>query len=345
MAKKKVKWESPSNIALIKYWGKNGDQLPNNPSLSFTLSDAKTTTELIYQKKKGSKFIKSFTIDGQEDEAFQNRIEEYFTKVADEFHFLNDLEFEIISENTFPHSSGIASSASGFSALALCICTLAKENGLLTEENFYTGASHIARLGSGSASRSVFPKLAMWGKTHLSPRSKNEYAIKLSKNIDPLFLKYHDSILVINGKKKKVSSSVGHGLMDGHPFAQARYSQAKENLENILYAMKRGDEFEFMKIVESEAMMIHALMLSSDPFFFLLNEQTLKIIERLKAYRNFNKIPVAFTLDAGPNIHILYPDRVSKMVKQFIDSQLVPLTEGSFVIHDRVGTGPKQLDV
>ena len=121
----KVTWESPSNIALIKYWGKKKGQIPENPSISFTLNNCKTITSLTFSKKEdASNFEFDVYLDGEKKDDFKPKIETFFKRVEVYVPFLKDYKFKIETENTFPHSSGIASSASGMSALALCLMSV-----------------------------------------------------------------------------------------------------------------------------------------------------------------------------------------------------------------------------
>ena len=123
-----VRWQSPSNIAIVKYWGKHGKQLPRNPSISFTLQSAVTDTILRYQPKEKTKGIAlRFTFEGSPRPAFSQKIEQFFEQNLWAFPFLEQLDIQIDSKNTFPHSAGIASSASSMSALALCLCSLERE--------------------------------------------------------------------------------------------------------------------------------------------------------------------------------------------------------------------------
>ena len=113
---------SPSNIAIVKYWGKHGNQLPNNPSISFTLNNCYTETKVIYSKSENPNEIEmDFYFEGKENQAFKNKIEKFLQANKEHFTFLNGLHLNIESHNSFPHSSGIASSASSMSALILCL--------------------------------------------------------------------------------------------------------------------------------------------------------------------------------------------------------------------------------
>ena len=177
----KVGWQSPSNIALVKYWGKRGKQLPQNPSISFTLSECRSETFVAFEK--AEKFGFSFYFDGQENPAFGAKIEKFLLENQAFFPFINQLHLKVESRNTFPHSSGIASSASSMSAFVMCLLEI--EN-LLVGPSTSSGtlnlcrASYFARLASGSAARSVFPKIALWGATDCYKGSSNEYSVPLS---------------------------------------------------------------------------------------------------------------------------------------------------------------------
>ena len=163
----KFSWSSPSNIALVKYWGKNKDQTPKNSSISFTLSSCKTKTSIIFSKIEKKLDTVDFTIsyDGDIKNDFRPKIEKYFASIIQYCPYLLYFNLEINTKNTFPHSSGIASSASGMSALSLCIMSLEKE---ITKEDFsanffFLKASFLSRIGSGSACRSVFGGFNIWG--------------------------------------------------------------------------------------------------------------------------------------------------------------------------------------
>jgi len=136
-----VSWQSPSNIALVKYWGKTEPQIPKNTSISFTLSHCFTTTSLIYIPKITSSKTIDFKVifEGIENEAFKPKIKSFFERIAVYVPFIQNYEFEIHTQNSFPHSSGIASSASGMSALALCLMSIEKSlNPETSEAHFRT---------------------------------------------------------------------------------------------------------------------------------------------------------------------------------------------------------------
>ena len=340
----KVGWQSPSNIALVKYWGKRGKQLPQNQSISFTLSEC--CTETLVQYEKAESFGFKFFFEGQENPAFGAKIEKFLLDNQVFFPFINQLHLTVESRNTFPHSSGIASSASSMSAFIMCLMEIERSLSLSKGRPVdldLQKASYFSRLASGSAARSVYPKMALWGATKAYEGSSDEYAVPLENIIHPVFKTYHDSILIVSGETKSVSSRAGHGLMEGNPYAPARYAQANENIKNLLDALKSGDLDTFINITESEALQLHALMMCSNPSFILMKPNTLRIIEMVRRFRTETQIPLCFTLDAGPNVHLLYPESETEKVNSFIKNELVNYCVEGRWIADHVGDGPKKL--
>jgi diphosphomevalonate decarboxylase len=343
--KKEVSWLSPSNIALIKYWGKKHFQIPQNPSLSFTLKNAFTKTKIAYKYKSEAGISFDFFFEGNENVAFKTRIEKYLMVLQEYFPFLNNLHLTIHSENSFPHSSGIASSASAMSALALCVCSIEKElfNTLSDTNEFYRKASFLSRLGSGSAARSVYGGFTVWGESKSMNKSTNEAAVQFKKQIHESFQQLEDAILITSDKKKSVSSTAGHGLMDSHPYAEVRYNQAQGNLNELLNTLKSGDKKSFIRIVENEALSLHALMMSSEPGFTLLNENTWNIINAIRKFRQETDTFITFTLDAGPNVHVIYAKKDREIVSGFIKNNLLQFCQNKRWIDDELGEGPVQL--
>lgn len=341
-----VSWESPSNIALIKYWGKKGNQLPCNPSISMSLKNSLTRTKLTY-KPKGDGDQLSFLFEGKKQVLFEQRIAKFFESLHSQFEFLKDFQLSISSENTFPHSTGIASSASAMSSLALCLCSMEEEITGVQEEKaeFYRKASLIARLGSGSASRSVYGGFVTWGESNSFFKSSDEYAVPFLQYTHPVFQDFQDAILLVSSKKKEVSSSAGHQLMVNHPYATARFAQANSHFERMLGVLRSGNLEEFIEIMENEALSLHGLMMNSTPSFTLLKPNTLELIERIRSFRLSSHIPIGFTLDAGPNIHLMYPKSEKEKVVLFIDSDLSQFLENGKYIVDEKGEGPQKIKI
>jgi len=337
-----VRWTSPSNIALIKYWGKHGRQLPRNPSISFTLSNCVTDTTVNYLiDEKLDALNIDFYFEGKANQAFGSRIETFLSSITDHLPWLNTAQLKVESSNSFPHSSGIASSASAMSALAMCLVDINQT--ILGNPNLnMTLASELSRLGSGSASRSTIPLLGQWGKCEIEGSSDN-FAIPYGNAIDQIFHTYHDDICIVSADEKSVSSSAGHSLMDKSVFAQQRYEQAGQRLYSLVEAMRKGDLETFGPIVEDEALTLHGLMLCSEPSFVLMEPNTISIINAIRAYREETGTPVYFTLDAGPNIHMLYPHAYADQIAKWSEQVIKPLCHNGRIIKDIVGNGPKKL--
>ncbi|MEM6317950.1 MAG: diphosphomevalonate decarboxylase [Bacteroidota bacterium] len=344
-----INWKSPSNLAIIKYWGKYGRQYPQNPSISFTLENAFTQTILSYQPKENPSdgIDLAFTFHGEENEAFRSKMVKFLESILPIFPFLDQLKLTVQSGNSFPHSAGIASSASSMSALALCLCSLEDElfQTLQDDELFDKKASYVARLGSGSACRSIYSGMAAWGTTTAISKASNDYAVPFLHEMHDVYKNFHDDILIASKGEKSVSSRAGHALMEGNAYAQPRYEQANRRMEQLVAVLKNGDVETFGEIAENEALTLHALMMTSEPSYILMRPNSLKMIELIRQYRQDTKHPIYFSLDAGPNLHVLYPESVIHEVRPFIEEKLVPLCEEGSWISDWVGEGPEQLDV
>lgn len=342
----RVSWTSPSNIALIKYWGKHGKQLPCNASISFTLNESKTTMDFSWSLKDTptTDIILNFYFENKKNPQFETKIQKFLEENYELFPFLKYLSLEIESVNSFPHSAGIASSASSMSALALGLCSIEDQAFDLNtpEKGLLEKATYVARLASGSASRSVFPKVASWGESSIDGiNSTDELACEV-EGIDEVFLSYRDSIVIVDSGEKAVSSRAGHALMTNHPFREVRFSNAKDQLEKLYKVMCSGDTKEFCNIVETEALELHGLMMNSSPSYTLLRPNTLAVIEKVRAYREESGLDICFTLDAGPNVHLLYPKSIEDEIREFIQNEIVQYAQGGLVIHDSVGLGPER---
>ncbi len=221
-----TEWTSPSNIALIKYWGKRYPQLPMNANLSMSLDSSFTKTSIRYARGKSKGLTWKFLFEGKEAPDFHPKIDKFLNAVRNKLSFLSeDIHLDINSSNTFPHSSGIASSASSMSALALCLVQIEERfTGKKKDpQDFLKSASEIARMGSGSASRSLYPGYAIWGETDDIPDSSDYFAIPFNEEIHPFFQELMDYIHIVSSEKKSVSSTAGHELMDEHPYDLSVY--------------------------------------------------------------------------------------------------------------------------
>jgi diphosphomevalonate decarboxylase len=339
-------WQSPSNIAIVKYWGKSGNQIPSNPSLSMTLKNSfsKTIVTAIPHNNSTNPVFE-FNFHNQPNEMFKNRIAVFLRNIEKQLPFILKYNLKIDSKNNFPHSSGIASSAAFMSSLALCLCKIENQiNGIQFLSNeFFRKASLIARLGSGSASRSVYGGYVSWGISGNIKNSSNEYATPINDFIHSNFSNYCDSILIISSIRKKISSSDGHRLMNSNPYSNVRYPQANENHAKLIEYLKEGDYQNFGLLVEHEALSLHAMMMISQPWQILFEPNTILVLSKIREFRESSKLPVYFTLDAGPNIHLLYSNQIKDKVQSFIQTELLQFCENHQWIDDYIGNGPVEI--
>ena len=327
----------PSNIALIKYWGKYENQIPANPSISYTLNHCRTNTTMEFLA--GEDFSVQTFLAGNEEQKFAEKIEKYFKNIEQYLPWILKGKYVIRTENTFPHSSGIASSASGFGAIAKCLMQLdAVFSGNTSEEELLKKASFLARLGSGSACRSLYNGLVVWGNTKEVEGSSDLYAVQYPNDeIHPVFKNFNDWVLLIHEGEKSVSSTVGHGLMKTNPYAERRFQEAHENFAKLKNILKIGDLEGFIKLTEHEALTLHAMMMMSDPAFILMKTGTLEVINKIWDFRRITGLPLFFTLDAGANVHLLFPNDIeSDKIKIFIQQELLPFTQKGGVVKDEM---------
>ncbi|MDQ3140774.1 MAG: diphosphomevalonate decarboxylase [Bacteroidota bacterium] len=347
MENNSVCWRSPSNIALVKYWGKLPDQIPMNASLSLTLSKSYTETKITWKALKGNTFLSKhqFIFEGQSKPDFEKKVFSFLDSLEEQFTWLKNISLTIESSNTFPHSSGIASSASAMSALALCLMDIHQQmNGNnLSSCEFHEQASIISRKGSGSASRSVYPFSSIWGKVNGITNSSNEYAIDWSREIHDDFKSMQDWIFIVNKNVKSVSSSAGHSLMENHPYREHRITQAEKNIQELIQAMQNNDCEKFIQIVEEEALSLHGLMMSSRPGYILLAPESLILINKIREFRMESKEVVTFSIDAGPNIHLLFLKKSEHKVRSWIQSEFPQYLNSGNIIYDHVGSGPEKI--
>lgn len=340
VTERKFGWSAPSNIALVKYWGKKpGVQLPTNPSVSLTLEKARTKAVLNVLEKRDEEWI-SLSFQGQSMPAFLPKIEKFFTLVSEYFPFLKEASFSLETANTFPHSAGIASSASSMAAMALCLVQLEEvvSGKPLAKDEFLARASFFARLGSGSACRSIYPFSASWG-LH-SEGGSDEIASPVVPHA--IFQNMKNTVVLVDQSEKTVSSRAGHGLMNGHLFGDSRNLQAKTNFELAHKWLLDGSWDMLGSLVEEEALSLHAMMMTSRPGYLLMKPESLRVIESVKNFRIKTKVPLYFTMDAGPNVHLLYPDSEKEVIQEFIKKEILGKSEGLSILEDFVGLGPRE---
>lgn len=293
--------KSPANIAFIKYWGRRDKTLniPENSSLSCNLNNLSTITTVEFSEKYKKDDI---LIDGKRDDIEVERIISHLDKIRELAKI--DLKAKVVSKNSFPNSSGLASSASGFSALALAGSTAAGIK--LSEKQL----SMLARLGSGSASRSIPDGFVEWNKgiSHETSFAKSIYPAD-----------YWDlSIIVtiITKDKKDVKNTIGHTMALASPFYPTRLQGIDEKIKKMKKAIKNKDLKTFGEILEAECLNFISIHLTSTPYIIYWEPATIKIMKLCRKLRN-EGVEVYFTMDAGPQ-PVLYcePRNTKKIVNR-----------------------------
>ena len=278
------------NIALIKYWGNLDDSLriPANGSISMNLDSLHTITRVTFSK------------EFPRDRLFLNNQPGSADTLARVVKFLDRIReiagmgiyAEIHSENNFPTGAGIASSASAFAALALAATRALNLD--LSESSL----SALARRGSGSAARSIPGGFVEW-----LPGSgdSSSYAISFAP---AEHFKLVDCIAIVQARHKEIGSSQGHALANTSPLQAARVADAPRRLDLCRRAIIDNDFNAFAGVIELDSTLMHSIMMTSTPPLFYWKPVTIEIMKRVQGWRN-EGLAVCFTIDAGPNVHIL----------------------------------------
>lgn len=281
---------SPANIAFIKFWGKKNPKLniPFNNSISMNLDSCLTTTTVHYLEnlKDDEVVIDCKKVDGEAKDRVVRILDivRTWAKIK--------VKAKVSSINNFPSDAGIASSASAFSALALAASSSA---GLKLSQK---KLSILARLGSGSASRSVVDGFSEWKK---GTTTNNSYAIEIAK---PNFWDLRDIVTVVSAEKKEKSSTEGHSVATTSPYFEKRQQELVKRTKNLKKAFQKKDIDTFGRLLEEEAMDLHVMAMTSRPPIFYLNSTTFAVMEALRELRK-KEVKGFFTMDAGPNVHII----------------------------------------
>lgn len=278
------------NIAFIKYWGNRDDRLrlPTNGSISMNLAELKTMTQVTFDPAYPSDQL--ILNHREADEPQRYRISRFLEIIREMAQIKTHAR--VISENNFPAGSGIASSASAFAALALAA---SKAAGLdLSEKDL----SILARQGSGSASRSIPSGYVEW-EAGESTGSSFSRSIAPPDHWDLV-----DLVVILDAGHKKVGSTEGHALAKTSPLQLSRINDSSRRLDFCRKAILEKDFHALAEIIEQDCLMMHAVMMTSQPVLMYWLPQTLHLMEKVLTWRQ-NGLPVAYTIDAGPNIHLI----------------------------------------
>ena len=326
---RKATVQSPSNIAFIKYWGARdlSRAIPENPSLSMTLSTCWSRCTVEHRPE-----ATGHEILWRGGEGFELAPPSFADRVAAHLDRLRDWAgvtgaFRVATENSFPSAAGLASSASGFSALTLAVL------GALGREVSVAEQSALARSsGSGSAARSVIGGYVVWPA---GPDESESYAAQL---LPASHWDLRDVIALVETSHKEVSSLQGHGRARTSPYFEKRQQDLPGRFERLRRALEERDFPVFAEVLEEEAIDLHLIGMSSKPPIFYWKPATLAVLEEVRRLRRSGAF-AASTMDAGANVHVICTPEAEEAVA----AALAELPGVEAVIRDRVGNGPEYL--
>ena len=304
-----------SNIALIKYWGQWNK---TSPELNIPLNDSVSMTKYGFSENTHLQTHTTieFSEDFNENEAKLNnnllkgRDMERILKIINPLRKIKeiDYEFKMMSFNDFPTQAGLASSASGFAALTIAAAKAL--NLSLTQEELST----FARLGSGSAARSIHGGFVYW---HRGVSHETSYAEQIC---GPNDFDINAIIAIIDEGKKDVTSDLGHELAKTSIFNKVRVKKSHEQAKEIKKAILDDDFKKVGTITEENCIYMHTVMMTSKPALFYWNPHTLSVIKKVLQERKSEKLDLFFTIDAGPNVHCLCRPEFIEYVQNMLEN-------------------------
>jgi diphosphomevalonate decarboxylase len=279
-----------SNIAFIKYWGNTDDRLrlPVNPSISINLDGLHTDTTVIWDDRLANDEL--FINQSPAESKALNRVSAHLNYIRDRVGITSFAQ--VRSVNNFPMGAGIASSASSFAALT--VAAIAAVGANLSEKEL----TAIARLGSGSASRSIPTGFVEW---HTGTKHEDSYAASFAP---PDHWELIDVIAIISSEHKSVTSSEGHTSAKTSELQNARVAGATKRFITCKQAILTRDFETFAEVVERDSNLMHAVMMTSRPPLFYWQPATLTVMDHIRHWRA-EGLNVCYTLDAGPNVHCI----------------------------------------
>jgi diphosphomevalonate decarboxylase len=282
--------QANSNIAFIKYWGNADDRLrlPVNPSISINLEGLYTDTTVIWEDRLANDEL--FINQSPAESKALNRVSAHLNYIRDRLGITACAQ--VRSANNFPMGAGIASSASAFAALT--VAAVAAAGASLSEKELTT----IARLGSGSAARSIPTGFVEW---HTGTKHEDSYAASFAP---PDYWELIDVIAIISSEHKSVTSSDGHPSAKTSELQDARVAGATKRFTTCKQAILARDFETFAEIVERDSNLMHAVMMTSRPPLFYWQPATLTVMDHIRHWRD-EGLNVCYTLDAGPNVHCI----------------------------------------
>ncbi len=315
---------APSNIAIVKYWGKRNKELnlPLNSSLSISLDSIYAKTKVVFDEglDRDVVIVNGRTLDQREMRDYAGKVLEAFRRIYGRRIYAN-----VYSETNFPDSSGLASSAAGIAALTYA-ANEALGLGLNQRE-----LSKIARLGSGSACRSTAGGFVIWER---GEREDGEDSVCYQLFPEDHWQELVDVIAIVSEGKKKISSRQGmNTTTESSYLLKCRLEFVEKTLPEVVDSIRRRDAKKFFELTMRHSNSMHAVILDSWPSFFYLNDVDFEIMQWVQ---EFGK--AGYTFDAGQNAHVLTLEPYVEEVVEFLKSIGV-----NRIITSKVGQGPRVL--
>jgi len=286
----KIKVFAPTNLAFIKYWGKKDAKLriPANSNLSVCLDRLGTITEIEFDKKFSEDSVE---IDGKISEGRErDRVVKHLDRIRNLAKV--ELKAKVVSKNNFPKSAGLSSSASGFAALSL---SGSKAIGLNLPEK---DLSRLARIGSGSACRSISSGWVEWVK---GDDDKNSYAYSI---FDEKYWDLRVLVVILSLKRKRVETTDGHKVARTSLFFKTRLENVEKRLEKMKRSIEKKNFSELGELMELEALSMHAVMLTSKPNLVYWLPETVRVIQAVQDWRK-ERLESYFTINTGQNVFVV----------------------------------------
>lgn len=327
----KSTWLATPNIAVVKYWGKRDPKLnlPYNGSVSVTMDETVSTRTTVEFSASLSRDIFSLNgISARKDETLR------VSRVLDAVRQVTGIRLHarVYSENNFPTAAGIASSASGFAALA---CAAADAAGMRAPSR---QLSLFARMGSGSACRSVIGGFAEWKKGS-KPDGSDSYAVQIAPASHWPHLR--NVIAITDAGRKLIGSDLGMQLtVSGSALYRERVRKMPALIREMKSAILARNLPSFLSLSMKESSNLHAVMLDSTPPIMYLNDTSREIMRQVHSFNEeVGEIAAGYTFDAGPNAHVYTTEKNARKIERMLSE----ISGVKKTIACRAGSGPRRL--
>ncbi len=329
---KKYQAKVASNIAFIKYWGKESEALqwPANDSISMTLDALHTLTKVSQSEDSDHVFIFNGKETGR-DSKQGGKAFRHLDFLKEKYAFKGALKIE--SENSFPTGCGIASSASGLAALTLASISAWTQSASFEEleQKGFTKEllSNLSRMGSGSAGRSIFGGYVKWNK---SSCAEDQF---INKEVEEDSWELCDSVVLFSSLEKAVGSTEAHRAAWTSPLFAPRLASLSDRMKLVTDGLNEKNMEKLGEAIEAEALEMHAVIMSATPSVHYFGRETGEFLADMRKARKEHGLPMYFTIDAGPNVHVIYPKSHKKEVRAWLASKI----NENNLLHDSVGRG------